>query len=180
MLQRGTSAANPCGLSNKEWKEEVSKLVSGTDMVWEDCQDGADDADIRFVEEQFGIIFPIDFVECVKKCNGGNPKRSDFKYVDPDWGPRVSCVGALLSFDLGRRYNILESCKLLSGQLPENIIPFAEDGGGNYICFDYREKPDSNSPKVVYWHHEKQLEKSITYLSESFTDFLARLFEPDE
>jgi hypothetical protein len=81
----------------------------------------------------------------------------------------------LLSFNSNKKENILDVHNNLKHQLPKGIIPIADDGGGDFICFDFRSS--ETSPKVVYWHHEKKKEKSITYLCETFTDFIDMLKE---
>jgi len=61
--------------------------------------------------------------------------------------------------------------------VPDGVIPFSRDGGGNLICFDYRETPDH--PTVVFWDHEKCDDPPL-YVASSFTDFLNKLYDdPD-
>ncbi|MEI3851383.1 MULTISPECIES: SMI1/KNR4 family protein [Ensifer] len=58
--------------------------------------------------------------------------------------------------------------------LPRQIIPFGEDGGGNLVCFDYR---SSSEPSIVLWYHELQGQDGIHPLAERFPDFLTLLRE---
>jgi hypothetical protein len=46
-------------------------------------------------------------------------------------------------------YNFLLQKKYISNL----TVPFAEDGGGNYFCFQYKSLNDS-SPSIVFWNHE--------------------------
>jgi hypothetical protein len=34
------------------------------------------------------------------------------------------------------------------------LIAFAQEGGGNFTCFDYRAGKDNPDPPIVFWHHE--------------------------
>ncbi|MBQ7673444.1 MAG: SMI1/KNR4 family protein [Alphaproteobacteria bacterium] len=38
------------------------------------------------------------------------------------------------------------------GYFSQKLIPFGNDGGGNYMCFDYHEHK-ANNPPIIYWNH---------------------------
>jgi hypothetical protein len=61
---------------------------------------------------------------------------------------------------------------------PKGLIPFAPDGGGNYICFDYRKCKEN--PPIVFWHHEVEENEGVFYLSDSFDEFIDSLVSEDE
>jgi hypothetical protein len=61
---------------------------------------------------------------------------------------------------------------------PEGLIPFATDGGGNYVCFDYRNTKEN--PPIVFWHHEIEKNDGIFFLNDSFEDFINNLKSEDE
>src|SRR5215831_2283727 len=42
------------------------------------------------------------------------------------------------------------------------LVPIADDGGGDFICFDYGELHQKTPPVVVYWHHERTQPGSLT------------------
>jgi hypothetical protein len=65
---------------------------------------------------------------------------------------------------------------LSDDQLPEGLVPFADDGGGDYMCLDYRNKPEA--PGVVYWAHERGKHDSVFPLANSFSEFLDILQPP--
>ncbi|NEQ97691.1 MAG: SMI1/KNR4 family protein [Cyanothece sp. SIO2G6] len=50
-------------------------------------------------------------------------------------------------------------------ELDAAIIPFGEDGGGNYICFDYRNR--SENPAIVFYFHELSGTDSLMKVCES-------------
>jgi hypothetical protein len=146
-------------------------------LIWSGVHSRINRSDIQLVENRFGIQFPEDFIEIVLQYHGGFPRPNRFVYQDYEKGPVRSSLAELLSFDLSYRDNIINTYEYLEHQLPTGVIPFADDGGGDYICFDFGSTRDSSTPKVVYWSHEKEPELSTTYLSDTFSDFLALLIE---
>ena len=62
-----------------------------------------------------------------------------------------------------------------------DLIPFAEEGGGNLFCFSVRE---SDPGAIYYYNHEFEYgedpEEHITWLAESLTAFLNALTENEE
>jgi len=56
--------------------------------------------------------------------------------------------------------------------LPRELIPIGEDGGGNYVCLDYRQ---SDVPAVVVWYHELEGEEGIFPVVSTFDEFLGIL-----
>ena len=59
-------------------------------------------------------------------------------------------------------------------ELPESIVPIAEDGGGNLLCLDYRH---SHAPAVVFWFHELAGEEGLRRVAPSFEAFITTLRE---
>jgi SMI1 / KNR4 family (SUKH-1) len=146
-------------------------------LGWEGCRHKASDIEIGEVEAELSIKFPDDYKECVRVCAGGYPKNSNFTFTDQRYGVMQGCLGAMLSFDKDDPENFLETYRELSEQLPEGLVPFADDGGGDFICFDYRTTEKPNAPSVVYWHHERNAADSLTHLCDSFTAFIKMLRE---
>ena len=144
--------------------------MSWQDIAWVDCQGEIGDAEVRKVEQALGIAFPDDYRACVKRCHGGRPRDNNFSFTDPTVGRMESCLGILLSFSEGDPENILETHRRLLPFLPHGIVPIADDGGGDFICFQYS---GGDRPSVVYWHHG---EGSVVPLSKSFSDFLGMLY----
>jgi hypothetical protein len=144
------------------------------DLVWERCRHRIDVAIVRHAQERLGIEFPSEYVEIVLRCDGGTPRPNKFVYNDPDIGPVISGLAALLSLDEARVDNIFETLTNLSDELPRRVIPFGEDGGGDYTCFDFRTAEGLN-PSIVYWSHEREAETALIRLSDSFSSFLNML-----
>lgn len=154
--------------------------MSTVDISWHSCDEPIDDHVVESVEKSFGVKFPRDFTDYVKKYHGGMPNKTDLDYFDPvKGGPSVSGLGQLLSFDLDRPGNIVENYRTLADEyFPKGIIPFASTGGGDQICFDYR--TSRTTPTVVLWKHERHVEESVIPLTSTFTELLKLLYEPED
>ena len=145
-------------------------------LEWDDYKDPVDYNEIKKTESAIGINFPDDFIECVKIHHGADPTPQDFDFISNFHGSLVeTCLGRMLSLKDSEN-TLLDSYQNLTihNTLPVKVVPFAVDGGGDYICFDYRET--KTNPSVVYWEHEAYPpEKAISYLAPTFTDFLKML-----
>ena len=145
-------------------------------IAWRRCHAPVDLARIEEVEAKLGYVFPKDFRAFIGDHHGGKPDREQFWYDDPVHGRYGSCLGALLSFDLGYEGNIVDSRTWVEEErLAARVIPFARDGGGDAMCFDFRDDPEN--PTVVYWCHDKEPEIAIVPLAPTFTAFLEMLTE---
>ena len=144
---------------------------------------------IQKVENYFNIKFPDDYVTCVLLNNEAYPTPSIFEI-----GTFEEVINNLIEIENG----IVTSYKSVEKIIPEKLIPFADCGDGNVICFDYRK--DITNPTVVFWDYEKacreyynyesvgfddekyafNYDKAITYICDSFTELLNMLHEPEE
>jgi|GEM_PF-2666153 len=59
------------------------------------------------------------------------------------------------------------------GYYPDGILPFADDTGGNYWAFDFRN--EQNLPAITFIDHEVPGEEGVIYASENFDSFMDRL-----
>lgn len=143
-------------------------------ITWHNTEGKLTNQEINEVEEQLNIRFPKDYLEVVSNNDGGYPNVNVFKLNNGE-----EMLNNLISFKTSSYSNILETLEAVSDRLPKKVIPFGEDPGGNLICFDYR---SSDEPTVVFWDHEiagaGEFEKAISFVSDSFTDFLNMLHEP--
>lgn len=147
----------------------MGNVTAWQDRVWEDAQPEIGEERVAEVETALGVRFPEDYKACVKRFHGGNPRDNAFEFDDPDVGRMGSCLGVLLSFSREDPGNIGERYRRLSPFLPEGVIPFGDDGGGDLMCFQYH---GSDPPTVVYWHHG---ERSVVPLAPTFSDFIEML-----
>ena len=129
---------------------------------------------LRGAELLFGVTFPADYRECVRVNHGGHPEPRDFtvRGVTGTWG---SCLAVLLSLDWRRPENVWSVLAGLAvdGQLPDGLFPFAEDGGGDLLCLDFRGGP--TAPAVVYWSHEVGGTEGVVPVAGSFAEILSVL-----
>ncbi len=76
-------------------------------------------------------------------------------------------------------YNeILDEIQNLPEFFPKGLIPFSQDGGGNYLCFDYRNCTEN--PPIVFWHHAIEENEGIFHLADSFEEFISSLKSEEE
>lgn len=60
----------------------------------------------------------------------------------------------------------------------KSILPFADDPGGYFFCFDYRNQKDN--PSIVLWIRENTEEFDIVKVADSFEEFINNLKSSDE
>lgn len=79
----------------------------------------------------------------------------------------------MISLDEKEYDNIYEILEDLQDRIGEQLIPFAEDGFGNLLCFDY-----SANKNIVFWDHEKNHDdfKESTFVCFSFFNLIGNLF----
>lgn len=142
--------------------------------------DGASSQYIDFVEKILRIKFPESFLECVKQTDSGTPERPIFKYKAPSSERMVSDSASFISFLPEIEYNIIRSYFIRPEFFPEKLVPIMENGGGDYICFDYSiDGFEDKDPPVVLWMHEYSEGQDIVDLAINFQSFLDKL-EPEE
>ncbi|PEZ09203.1 1,3-beta-glucan synthase regulator [Bacillus sp. AFS018417] len=129
------------------------------------------DEHIQQVEQYFGVKLPHDFIECVKQNDGGHPQPNTFDIEGQD----DDVINNLLTFDLESEYYILQRYENIKDRLVDKVYPFARDPFGNFLCFDYRNNPQS--PTVIFWDHEEEMEEAIYPVCSSFTELLDSLYE---
>ncbi|KFN04741.1 SMI1/KNR4 family protein [Bacillus clarus] len=133
--------------------------------------------EIQKVEQYFNIKLPDDFVECVKKYDGGYPHPKVFDVLGQD----ENVFSDLLTLHIEDKYSIVQNYEGVKDRLSDKVYPFARDPFGNLLCFDYRN--ELQSPTVVFWDHEEEdMEKAIYPVCSSFTELLNSLrdFENEE
>jgi len=138
---------------------------------------GAEERYIQFVEQNLGINFPQAYLECIRQADQGTFEEQDFEFINPANGKNEeSFLGAFLSFNPKNPHNILRAYFMMPSFFPRTLVPFAEVGNGDLICFDYSvsgfEDPD---PPVVYWIHDNPEEKEVADLAINFKEFLNKL-----
>jgi SMI1-KNR4 cell-wall len=143
---------------------------------------GANSYYIDFVEQNLKVNFPKNFINLVKKTDQGTLKNPYFNYTDPYTKKmRVSAVGAFSSFNPKADYNILRQYFLMPSFFPRHLIPFAEVGNGDLICFDYSiDGFEDLNPPIVYWIHDNPEGYEIADVAINFEEFINNLKSDEE
>lgn len=132
--------------------------------------------EIYQVEQYFDIKLPNDFIECVKKYDGGYPRPKIFDIPGQD----ENVFSNLLTLHVNDEYSIIQKYENIKDRLVDKVYPFGRDSFGNFLCFDSRN--NLQSPTVVFWEHEEDMEKAIYPVCSSFQELLNSLrdFEDEE
>jgi cell wall assembly regulator SMI1 len=127
------------------------------------------ECEICLVEEQFRFKFPQALRDLYLLHNGGQPLKSRFT---GRLGPQT--VHRLLPIKHGSHTVVdsLQRLKIESSLLPDGLVPFAIDRGGNFFCFSI----SSDQFGAVYFldmdHLKPEDPKSaVTWLAESVKSF---------
>jgi hypothetical protein len=146
------------------------------DLVWEPRYRAHDVpldlAELRAVEREWGVRFPADYVACVRRHHGCGPEPSRFRFGDGF----TTSVQALLHFVPDLTEGSIRQARqaLWTAGVPDAVVPFADDPGGNRICFDFRS--DAVRPEVVVLDHEQPEENALLPAAPDFAAFLGSLF----
>jgi hypothetical protein len=134
-----------------------------------------------FLEEKMGVVFPKIYKETIKECDGGYPLRNTFKYLRADSNKvREDCIGAFSRVNDCEYINILERYLNPPEFFPKDLIAFGENGGGDFICFDYRQGKDNPNPPIVFWNHEAEEGKDVSFIAKNFEEFIDMLYEDED
>lgn len=128
------------------------------------------------LERALGVHLPDELREFLVRMPGVEPTPGGFSFEDPVLGRQVGAsIAAMLSADPADPESIAATRAGLAGQLAPALVPFATDGGGDFLVLDYRA---SAVPRVAYWHHERTGDAALTPLDATLAGFLARLLGP--
>lgn len=117
---------------------------------------------VNVFEKIHSINLPNDVISCITTNNGGRPDR---KVFDTNLS-KGRVFKSLLSFNDNDIETIYDAYNIMAKE-NRNLIPIASDPGGNYICFDTKQK------NMVLWLHETGKSELI---AQSFTEFLNKLY----
>ena len=130
-------------------------------MEWKFIKRLEDVNEIKKFEIQKGVKLPRDLRLCIIANNGGRPDRKVFDTTVS----KGRMIKKLLSLNYGDVENIWDAYNVMQ-QEDRDLIPFANDPGGNFICFN------KDSGEIYLWLHETD---TVEYVAESFEDFLGKL-----
>lgn len=126
---------------------------------------------LKKIEPDLKISIPQEVVDFYLKNNGGYCEKNTF-FLDGD-GYKVN---EFLPF--GGVGDCVESTYrdvfLDNDEMPNNLVPFASDAGGDYFCF---ESSGSDAGRVVFFESEYYDDPSqaVVVLAESFSEFIEQL-----
>ena len=126
-------------------------------------------------ETLFGVKFPETYCTMIREYSGAFGDV-EFRVDRASPGFDYCSVGLVLSLNPCNRnsiYSVMASWP--EHELSDRIIPLGEDGGGNYVCFDYRQ---SKVPQIAFYFHELSGEDGIIKVCGTFDGFLERLELP--
>jgi hypothetical protein len=150
--------------------------MAGEFLTWFDAPSPESDEHVASVENAIGYRLPDDYREFAKSYSGGSPHETDFEFSDSETGTFCASVGEFFTLSPDDDRNLLRWMERTEF-FPTGLVPFAGDGGGNYICFDFRS--DTNSPSIVFWHSGRRgLENEVSCVAKTFSDFVDLLHEP--
>lgn len=113
------------------------------------------------IENERGIVFPKELKDFILKRNASTPSKYHFML-----GVVEKVLGAVLSFnrDETDTDTVFSAFTAIEDT---NLIPFAIDPFGNYICYTL------NDSKIVFWDHETD---AVTSTHKGLHEFLESLY----
>lgn len=135
--------------------------------------------DLDRIELKFHIKIPADIRKHYLAYNGGYPERAAFT----DENGEQYLVDSFIPVRNGKGRSVEKTLGLLreDDAIPDWLIPFADEDGGNLFCFSVRA---SDFGSIYYYDHEFEYgenpEEYVTYLAESITVFINSMIEEDD
>lgn len=143
---------------------------------------------ITDVENIFNINFPKTYIELMLNHNNISLKNNCFVYHDLY---RDEEVISEIAFDSFSTKSYESSQDILRQYIYDNteygyehVYSFGSTGEGHFICFDYRDDPKGDEPKICIVIHDEYDEKTgkmrLFPVAENFEAFLDSLKSFDE
>ncbi|MGX2975417.1 SMI1/KNR4 family protein [Ursidibacter arcticus] len=143
---------------------------------------------IRNVENIFNIHFPKLYIELMSKHNNLSVEPNYISYYDSY--NNEECM-VTIGFDSFETEQNLEPQDILRQYIYddpiygyEHVYSFACTGNGDFICFDYRDNPQGDDPKiciVIHDEYDEQTGKMLLFpVANNFEEFLDSLKSFDE
>ncbi|MEI3216457.1 MAG: SMI1/KNR4 family protein [Lachnospiraceae bacterium] len=112
------------------------------------------------IEKDRGIKIPKELEELVVNANAATPEKCRYML-----GNDERIVGAILSFN---KEDEADSVFLALNVVDDkNLLPFAIDPFGNFICLDIKDNT------VVYWNHEIN---EVSSTGKNLSEFIESLY----
>jgi cell wall assembly regulator SMI1 len=147
--------------------------------------------EIARLESGIGVTLPILYTKFIIQHNGARLNNDCFDFYDNN--REMSSSESIAFLDVTQIQDDMNSLLHQSTDdlhdpdifkfyhyFDKRLIPFGETGGGDFICFDYRNYPKIQDPPVIYWCHDAdELDERISFISNNFEEFIDMLHEPE-
>lgn len=137
----------------------------------------ADDKKISEIIPEECKIALNDYVDFLKKHNGGKPENTEFSFVEND-----TDSNSVLSFFLGihdgpKEFTIQGTLSVYKNRLARDLLPIGKDAFGNIICISLKKNDLGN---IYFWDHESETDDSndftsLHWISSNFGNFFQSL-----
>ena len=136
----------------------------------------ASEKSFKKLENVICVKLPEFYVKCMKVHDGGYIAKDCFLYYDIYKGlQEKGSIGKKFKISSGEE-SVLEDLINPPEFFQKGLIPFADDGGGNLTCFDYRKT--KKDPPIVFWVHDDPEGEDIHFVANNFEEFVNMLYEP--
>ncbi|WJE51147.1 SMI1/KNR4 family protein [Bacillus cereus] len=149
--------------------------------IFKNVKEAISNTDIIKIEQDFSFKFPQEIREHYLLYNGGSPEKcvfideDDYEYVVHYFIP-INHKNARGGGDLESTLNVVRVEKII----PDWLIPFANDPGGDLYCFSIK---DGEEGSIYYWSHEYEYgenpEDHVFYLTNSLKTFIDSMVEDE-
>lgn len=153
------------------------------DLKWDSYWGSVSPSIIDKYEERLGYKFPSSYKAIVSAFNGAfvDDKDAFQFYSNLTQARETYGLGLLHAFGECDSYTETVDYSLAHkpSDFPDGLVSFAREGGGDLICFDYRDSHPGDDPKVVVWHlggAPGTVDES-SFVANSFDEFLGMLFQ---
>ena len=124
---------------------------------------------IKKTEKYFKVTFPDDYKSVVKSNDGASPSPDCW---DIPGGEKEKTFDALIPLSGDEDESITDHYETLKDEYNvSDLIPFALDAFGNYICFKI--------PDMRVFYFDTEAGESV-FVTESFSEFISLLYEPED
>ena len=141
---------------------------------------------IEEFERQVKHSLPNTYKKLLSRHNGLTYVEDAFDYIDYNGIKDTSGIG-FESFSWDGKSGIQVSQEYVSKKINyglPGLISFGLTGGGDYICFDYRDNAKTNEPKIILMYHDEYIEHEdgsatmvINFVANTFDEFIGMLYK---
>ena len=139
----------------------------------------ATEYDVSSLENKLGISLPSDYRQFLFSYNGGGRPDPCLFPIAGNTADDHGIVEWLYVINVEDQFDLVDVIEVYEERLPPELLPIAEDPGGNLICLSVS---GPNRGKVYFWDHEgegKSGEAStysnVYYVADSFQAFIDSL-----